>query len=299
LTFRRIGGTIKYRGLCRPDYNQRREAQEEIVKKTAIYKTIDGYDVITAIVEAVSKPAETMEAVKLRVEALPETAQMKAITLKILAQQEVMREENAKAVAKRQADSASDISAEEARYNQAEANVKVFETELLPIVAALEAARLSLYEECAEYFPAGDNAKILSEAEEADLVPKHAALKEHEALTLSGEIIPEWRGTEYHLKTGGTWAKAKIEHINEELPEGAVLPDDLTADQRAEIAAQGEAERIAALDPEAKEAEKQAMLDSAADEADRLERRAKIQGKDFDTAAWYAEKRDEIEAKYA
>jgi hypothetical protein len=268
------------------------------MKKRASYKTIDGCEVITAIGEAASDPAATMEAVKLRIEALPETAQMKAITLKILAQQEVMREENAKAVAKRQADPKADISAEEARYNQAEANVKVFEAELRPIVAALEGARLSLYEECAIYFPASEGAKILSEAEEADLVPKRAALKEHEALTLSGDIIPDWRGTEYHLKTGGTWEKAKMEHINEELPEGAALPDGLTADQRAEIAAQGETERIAALSPEEKEAEKQARLDAAADEADRLERRARIQQADFDSSAYYAEKKAEIEAAY-
>jgi hypothetical protein len=77
------------------------------------------------------------------------------------------------------------------------------------------------------------------------------------------------------------------------------LPADLTEAQRTEIAAQKEAKRIAALTPEAKETEKEARLDAAADEADRLERRAKIQGKDFDTAAYYAEKQSEIEAKYA
>jgi hypothetical protein len=36
-----------------------------------------------------------------------------------------------------------------------------------------------------------------------------------------------------------------------------------------------------------------------ADEADRQERRAKIQGKDFDAAVWYQEHKAPIEAKYA
>jgi hypothetical protein len=269
------------------------------VKKRASYQTIDGYDVITVIGEAASDPAATMEAVRLRIEALPETAQMKAITLKILAQQDVMREENAKAVAKRQANPASDVSAEEARHNQAKANVEVFEAELRPIAAAIEEARLSLYEECAVYFPAGTGEKLLSEAEEADLVPKHAALAEHEALTLSGEIIPDNRGEKYHLKTGGKWARGKVKHIGEELPEGAVLPADLAEAQRSEIAEQREAKRIAALTPEAKEAEKQTRLDNAADEAYRLEQRARIQRADFSSTDWYAEKKAEIEEKYA
>jgi hypothetical protein len=81
------------------------------------------------------------------------------------------------------------------------------------------------------------------------------------------------QGREYHLKTAGRWAKVKIEHIGEALPDGAVLPNELTGSQRAEIAAQ--------------------------DEADRMERQAKIRGKDFDAAAWYAEHKAEAEAKYA
>jgi hypothetical protein len=149
------------------------------------------------------------------------------------------------------------------------------------------------------YFPAGAGEKLLSEAEEADLVPKHGALAEHEKLTLSGEIIPDRRGTEYHLKTGGEWVKVRADHLGEELPDGAVLPDDLTAEQRAEIAAQEEAERIDALSPEAKAVEKKARLDNAADEAYRMEQRARIQQEEFDSAIYYAGKKAEIEAAYS
>jgi hypothetical protein len=269
------------------------------MKQSAFYQTIDGYNVIGAIQDATADPAATEEAMKPLIEALPEVAQTTAITQKILAQQQVIQEEAAKARAKRQANPQADISGEEARWEQAKANIAVEEQNLGPILAAIEAAKPRIFEEAVVYFLPNPGEKHLSPAEEADLAAKWAALQEHEALTLEGEIIPDWRGTEYHLKTAGVWTKAKVEHIGETLPEGAILPDDLTLSQRTEIAAQDEADRLAALEPEEREAEKQARLDAAADEADRLSRRAAIQKKDFDAAAWYGEKSAEIEAKYA
>jgi hypothetical protein len=270
------------------------------MKKSASYQTIDGYDIVTAIRESTIDPAQTMKAVNALVEALPETAQVKSITAKIIAQQNIMQEENAKATAKRLANPQADISAEEARHNQAKANIEVEEQNLKPVLDAINAARLSLFEEAALCFPPGPGEKHLSPAEEADLVPKWAALGKHEALTLTGDVIPFMQGAEYWEKDEETdrWAKTKIAVVGEALPDGAILPDSLTPGQRAEIAAQDESDRIAALNPEAKEAEKNARLDEAADEADRLSRRALIQGKSFDAAAWYAEKQDGIEAKY-
>jgi hypothetical protein len=269
------------------------------MRKLAHYQSIDNYDVVMSIQEAVMDPAATAEAAKPLIEALPEIAQAKSIALKIIAQQKIVQDENARALAKKEADPNADISGEEARWNQAKANIRVEEQNLKPILEAIEAAKPGLYEKVAVYFPVQNGEKILSPAEELDLAEKWAALGEHEALTLAGEIIPDNRGREYHLKTAGVWAKAKIEHIGEALPEGAVLPDDLTTEQRTEIAGQEEAGRIAGLTAEQKAAEKQARLDAAADEADRLSRRAAIQGTVFNAADYYAEKQAEIEARYA
>jgi hypothetical protein len=310
------------------------------MKKSAHYKTIDGYRVINAIVEATSDPAATLEAVRLRVEALPETARAKAVAQKIIAQRNVVQAEAARAGDKRKADTRADISAEEAKAAQAQANIAVLETELAPLTAAIEAAHLSLYEECAVYFEK-DGEKILTEAEEADMVPKLAAiqaeaervaaltpeqkaaekqarleaaadevdpvlsLQGHAALTLEGEIIPDWRGTEYHIKTAGTWAKAKAEHIGEALPGGAVPSDALTDAQRSEIAAQAEAERVAALAPEERAAEKQARIKAVIREAVTRKQEADLEAEvngtpaEFDPVTWVRERKNEIEAKYA
>ena len=244
-------------------------------------------------------PAATTEAIKPLIAALPETTQANAVILKIKAQQAVLRDEDAKAVAKKQADSSADISAEEARWAQAKANIQVEEQNLCHILEAIEAAKPSLHREAAVYFPPQPGEKHLSPAEETDLAEKWSALQEHKRLTLAGEIIPDWRGTEYHIKTGGVWAEEKVGHIGEALPAGAILPGDLTDDQRAEIAAQKEAVRIAGLSPDDKAKEKQSRLDALADEGVHLAARAAVQGKDFDAAAWYAEKQGETEAKYA
>ena len=119
----------------------------------------------------------------------------------------------------------------------------------------------NLYEQLAVYFDNTPGIKLLSDAEEADLAPKFAALAEHEALTLQGEVIPDYRGVEYHKKTSGKLDKVKIEAIGEALPSGAVLPDDLTSEQNDEIREQQEAERVAALSPEEKAKERIAEID--------------------------------------
>ena len=288
------------------------------MKKTADFEVIDGYEVITAIQDATIDPAATTEAIGPLLEALSETVQAKAITLQIFAQQKIMQDENQAAQAKRKVDPNTDITAEESRWKIAKENITLKEQELKPLTEAIAAARIRLYEEVAVYCLPGPGQKILTPAEEADLAPKFAALQERirqaeeakktdpsantavrEKLTLEGEIVPDYRGVEYHKKTSGKWKKVKIEAIGEALPVGAILPNDLTPEQKAEIAAQTEADRLEGLTPEQKAAEKKSRLNAVADEAYRLEQRARIQGEDFDTAAYYAEKSAEIDAAYA
>jgi hypothetical protein len=124
-------------------------------------------------------------------------------------------------------------------------------------------------------------------------------LGEHQFLDLSGDVIPDWRGTKYHIKTDGIWTEAEIADAGVLVPEGAVLPNDLTEEQRKEIAEQKEAARIASLEPEEREKELKARLIALADEAEQLSRRAHIQGEEFDPVAWYQENKEPIEKKYA
>jgi hypothetical protein len=145
----------------------------------------------------------------------------------------------------------------------------------------------------------GPTTKVVSDEDGTATGEKLAMLTEHEKLTTEGTVIPDWRGTRYYIKNGGTWKQEEIKTIGEMLPEGAVPFDNLNHTQKLEIGIQNEDERIASLTADQKASERQAKLDAATDEADRLSKRAQIQGNAFDIASYYAGKKAEIEAKYA
>jgi hypothetical protein len=163
-------------------------------------------------------------------------------------------------------------------------------------VVSLEKSLDSLAGKYAVYPEPAPGELHVSDDEGTETEQKLAALKEHTCLTLEDKVIPNFVGTKYHIKFDDTWTEEEITDVGVSLPAGAVLPDDLTEAQQSEIAVQKEAERIASLDPEAKAAEKRARLAAL---ADRLSRRAQIQGKAFDAAAWYREHKEPVELKYA
>jgi hypothetical protein len=180
-----------------------------------------------------------------------------------------------------------------------EATKVAVEKQIAKNPALAEGDMETLFETYTAYSIVGPGRKCLTEAEHAEHKAKFDALREHERLTEGLAILPDYRGVEYWRQSGGRWGKAKIEQLGVAMPDGAVLDKDLSPEQRGEITAQQESDRVAGLSGEQKAAEKQARLDAAADEADRLSRRAQIQSKAFDAAAWYGEKAAEIEAKYA
>jgi hypothetical protein len=172
--------------------------------------------------------------------------------------------------------------------------------------ALADADPKTLFETHAVYFVNfGPERKLLSEAECPVCQAKFDALKEHQRLTEALEIISDFRDIEYWQKTGGRWAKQKITDLEIIVPADAVLPDALTEEQRAEIAAQERADRIAALSPAEKEAEKEQLIKAAIHEANikrqDAELEAEVNGEPlaFDAVAWARERKSEIEAMYA
>ena len=121
-------------------------------------------------------------------------------------------------------------------------------------------------------------------------------------LLSDGTIINDYRDKEYWIKNDERWIKDKILQLGVDLPQGAIPADDLHNEeyqtQREEIAHQQEEDHLSALTPEQKEQMLQAALDNLADETARLEKRAQIQGKEFDPVAWYQEGEAGLYAKY-
>jgi hypothetical protein len=151
----------------------------------------------------------------------------------------------------------------------------------------------------------GPGRKCVTEAEYDEHKSKFDALQEHQLLAKELEIIPDFRNTEYWKKSGGRWGKIKSAHIGEVVPANAVLPDALTEAQRAEIAAQERADRIAALSPEDREKEKQAQIKAVIHEAAIKKQEAELEAGvndtllTFDSVAWARGRKEEIEALYA
>ena len=255
--------------------------------------------IISGFGECTRDPEATKAAVADLLVNSPEFAKCQNQQAKITAQRKIATESfelKERAIADRDA---KNEAVHAAAYHAALSAVCVLSKELEPLADDYEAVRNRLYMENPVYFPCGPGHHCLADGEYETLKAKFDALGEHERLTLSGEVIADNRGVEYRRKDGGKWIQGKIENIGEKLPAKAVIADKLTPEQQQEISAQEEAERIAAMSAEDKAQAKQAALDALADEADRLDRRAKIQGKEFDPVAYYNERTGAIETKYA
>jgi hypothetical protein len=158
----------------------------------------------------------------------------------------------------------------------------------------------TLYDTYAQYpTDPGPGRKYITETEYNQHQAKLNSLEQSQTLTENLQVIPDCRDVVYWLKSGDRWEKAMITKWGAAMPAGSIVEEDLSAENQAEIAAQQESDRIAGMSAEQKAAELQKKLNYLADEADRLERRARIQGETFDAVAWYAEQKVPLEAKYA
>ena len=164
-----------------------------------------------------------------------------------------------------------------------------------------------LFEENKEPFGPGANQVNMEDSDAAPLIEKSKELKEHQKLLLSGEIIPYFVGTDYYRKVNGKWEKRKIERAGES-PDG-LLKEELTQEQLEEIRTQEaeaqkirvleeERRRICSMSTEERSENLKQELDALADEAAKLEKRAQIQGNDFNPISWYQERSAAVREKY-
>jgi len=264
-------------------------------------QTADGRTVriISHFDEKTTDPEATKAVVMPLLAKTPEYAKLQNVKAKIQAQNKIAAEAWQSAEKARKDGNRKNEAVHMAALKAAGGVIdEITETELEPLATEMNAAYARLYEENRQPCECGPN-QCCCGGKYAELKAKYDALGEHERLTSEGEVIADWRGAEYWIKTGGKWKKDKIEFIGQVPGQGFVLSDSLTPEQQKEISEQQEAERITAMTSEEKAKAKQSALDNLADEADRLDRRNRIQRKAFDPVAWYDEHKEEIEAKYA
>jgi len=263
--------------------------------------TADGgtVQIISGFGEATTDPEATKFAVSDMLVNSPEFAKCQNQQAKITEQRKIAAGAYELTKAAVEAKDAKNEKIHAAACSNAMSVIAVLQQELKPLVEEYEAERDRLYMENAVPFPCGTGQRRLEDSEYETLKASFDSLGEHDRLMFTGEVIPDYRDTEYWIKKDNKWEKKKIEHMGEALPKKAVLADKLTPEIQAEISAQQEAERIAAMSADDKAKAEQAALDALADEADRLDRRARIQGKAFDPIMYYNENRQAVTAKYA
>jgi hypothetical protein len=154
------------------------------------------------------------------------------------------------------------------------------------------------YTENTVYSEPGPGSLLLSDEVAVLQEFKFKNLTKAEKLLVSGEIIPDYTNAKYWQKTDDTWIESLIASLGEALPLGGVFEVDLSPIQQAEIDAQKERGRIAAITPTEREAEIEGLLKSLASETLRLQELAELQEEAFNKTAYYQSRKAEIELRY-
>jgi len=266
--------------------------------KTVIYSDIDGYQVVKYFAEAQVDPIVTMAKVSDKVLGLNELAQVNSVKAKVIALLISANNFTDLSNSANKTGNTTLAASYQKQSSAARAQVAVLEEEYAKVLAAYEKARNSIIEANSVFFTPGPGESFISDENYAALKNQFDALHEDEKLCINGVVIKDLRDKTFWTK-GTKWESMTISSLGQGLPAGAILESDLDESQRAEISSEYEAARISGMTADEKNTEKAIVLNNAARDALQKKGIAEITKEIFDAQAWYAEKKLEIEAKYA
>jgi len=254
------------------------------MKKTVLYKEIDGHKIIIGIDYPTIDPVETKKIVDAAIKSTPEYQAL-----------EDKKAEFAQAV---QDFIAAQKARDKEKFSHAKSAMKVRQEELKPLAVAYADMITALRIEHAVYFTPRMGEVIRTSDEVKDLVAAIKGRPEGTFIDLAGKTIEDNRGTVYYRKTSGKWRRTHIVKLGEKIPSGAKTEDTLTDAETVGI----ERQRIQALTPQEKASEKADALDMAVLEAEKMDRSLEIQGDPDHIAkskAWLTTRQAEIESMYS
>lgn len=206
--------------------------------KTVIYANMDGFDIVLGSADAIADPMATAAIVGPLLQASEEAKAIAQVNAQI---------DELKLRMYRETPMGSPYSP--ALMEQ----LDKLGASLLPLGQALDARRTALMAEHAIYCTPRQGESLCSDEQETAY---KAAEKPGYRVKLDGTVIVDNIGKAYWLKGNAAgWAQTLITCLGVEIPAGAVLQSGLTEDQRAEIAAQFEAERVGKLTDADRESE--------------------------------------------
>jgi len=268
---------------------------------TVLHGMVDGYDVVTGFSTATVDPESTALKVNALAVLIPEQAAVDALQKQIADRWAKLTLDYCAMFGT----SAVEITSEaQARWwgtykPQAEVDVGVYAERLVEPLAALRAARAKIQAENTVYFGLGENEGLLTDEQFSRLDAASAAIPEGAdvQLLVTGGTVADYRKLTYWTK-GKAWASRTISKLGDVPAKGEILDSDLTADQRAEIQAQTEGARVAALTADQKAAELAQVLSALADQAVAMDARAGITGAEKTGQVWYQAQAAVAQAKY-
>ena len=179
------------------------------------------------------------------------------------------------------------------------AQIETLQQDLPMLNKKKEEKRLSLIIKHVVYFETPGGQVDLTEIQAHDFNKKLCAAVEYfnktqirRLLLITGDTVDDLRGKVAWNSIESTWKKRTIQYLTEKLETYETLEDNLTDEQKKEIAAQLEAERVANLTTEQKEVETAARIDVLLNQSVVMRSKLEIQGDPEalqKARAWYAE----------
>ena len=272
--------------------------------KLLITREIDGFNVITKIEGAggLIDPEATRQraVVELRKTDVHKEIDRLKNQMSVYVRQMIQAGRNAKDALKRKDNQSHRKFSDE--YKLREGQTKEIEKELKPLARQYQAELKNQIRANAVYFIPKPGEEVIEDAEAATIKTKmEAAYAADSVLTRDMKQVCDYRGNIYYKKISGKWQGQEISRLGIEPAKGSVLAKNLSEADLTEITEQAEADRIAALKPDARQAEKEAIITGLANMANAMRGRLEIQGdsKALQKAQdWYNAEVAKAEAKY-
>ena len=224
------------------------------MKKTVLFETIDGHEIIRGFDRPTVDPVETAKVVG---ELIKDTPEYQALDSKKAEYAEAVGELSEIQGKYKKGTKVS--SEDQHKWNTALGKMTVRQDELKPLAQDLADKTIAFRREHAIYFEPRAGEVIKTVAEVDALVDKINACKPGTIIALDGSIVHDNRGVAFYRKAGGKWVHGKIVRLGDKVPSDAVLEADVTDTQKGEI----ELDRVSAL-PDTEKSAERAMAESDA-----------------------------------
>jgi hypothetical protein len=251
--------------------------------KTVFYSNVDGYDICLGVSDAIVDPVATSIVIAEDLHGSAEAKAIAALDAQVDALKQAQRFASSQAVA-----------------NQLQVQIDELAQGYPALSTALNARRSALMGAKAVYFNPGSGEGLVTDDQATALL---AAQAPNLKVKLDGITIADFRGASYwqqDTKTG-RWANTMITRLGDTVPAGVTLDAALTDADKQQIAAQFEAERVAALSAEQQQAEADAQQQALLAQAALMQSELEVQD-DPDALskaqAWYSSQTATVAAKY-